>query len=227
VNRFGSLRDAPFGGQVLAVMVIHAVLASLAERMLTVNQLLAGEDLDGLFQLVDLMLLLVVVGCTVAFWVLGRSAAMRRTVLVYLAISTLSLGIECWDLVATLTDRPNSSEGAFALLWDTGLTWSKNILTFAVWYWFLDQGGPERRAGKEPSRPDLAFPQQTSAMDGWEDWKPGMLDYVFVAFTTSTAFSPTDTLFLSTRAKALCMLQAAISLVIIAMLAARVVNTLQ
>ena len=223
------IRPIPFGGQVLAIMVVHAIISWIAERSLTVTELLPSEEpeLESLIQSIDLGLLVLLALLSACFWALGRRLAFRRTILVYLVLATFALVVECSELVSTLTDRPADNEGAFALLWDAALTWTKNVLTFAVWYWFLDQGGPDRRHSAEPAPPDLAFPQQTASLPGWENWEPAMIDYVFVAFNTSTAFSPTDTLVLSHKAKFLCMIQAGISLVIIAMLAARVVNTIQ
>ena len=110
--------------------------------------------------------------------------------------------------------------------------WTTNILVFALWYWRFDAGGPhyrERRAG----HPDGAFlfPQMTmdtSALReaGQSQWSPNFVDYLFLAFTTSTALSPTDTPVLARWAKILMMLQAFTSLLILALLAARAVNIL-
>jgi hypothetical protein len=210
-------------------MALHAFIAGVLERNLTVTELLPAEEseLTWLYQSIDLVGLGFLALLCAGFWALGWRRAFRRTILVYLVLSTLTLVVECSDLISTMTARPSTNEGAFALLWDAALTWGKNVLTFTVWYWFLDQGGPDRRRSDDPGRPDFAFPQQTSDIPGWEKWRPGMFDYLFVAFNTSTAFSPTDTVVLSPTAKLLSMLQAAISLVIIAMLAARVVNTIQ
>jgi len=226
--RILGLQPIPFGGQALIVMAVHALLTTLAERSLTVSQFVAEEpDFQPFVNAVDLGGQVLVVALAFIFWILGWRRAFRRTILVYLVLTTLSLLTDCSDLVSTLTERTADTAGALDLLWDTALTWAFNVLTFTVWYWFLDQGGPDRRRSAEPGPPDLAFPQQTSDLKGWENWTPGLLDYLFVAFNTSTAFSPTDTVVLSRSAKVLCMLQASISLVIIAMLAARVVNTLQ
>lgn len=221
-------RPIPYGGQALVIMAVHALLTGLAAQSLTVTEFIAEEpELEELYASIDLAGLVVLLALGTLFWVVGWRRAFRRTILVYLILSTLALLIGCWDQVSTLTQRTSDTAGAFALLWDAVLTWATNVLTFAIWYWFLDQGGPDRRRGADPGPPDLAFPQQTAAIPGWEHWTPGLVDYLFVAFNTSTAFSPTDTLVLSTSAKVLCMLQAGVSLVIIAMLAARVVNTIQ
>ena len=116
---------------------------------------------------------------------------------------------------------------ALALLRDAALIWGANILTFALWYWSLDGGGPARRHPGRHASTDFAFPQQQQADDGAvEGWPPGFLDYLFVAFNTATAFSPTDTLVLSRRMKVLLMAQSLISLVVVAVLAARAINTI-
>ena len=116
------------------------------------------------------------------------------------------------------------------LLLSAGLLWLSNILVFASWYWRLDGGGPHQRA-LTSGHTDGAFlfPQMTMHPDaktlaGEEDWQPNFIDYLFLAFNTSTAFSPTDVPVLSRWAKALMMVQAFISLLIIALLAGRAVN---
>jgi hypothetical protein len=87
------------------------------------------------------------------------------------------------------------------------LLWASNILTFALWYWEVDGGGPLRRLlrGSPPST-DFAFPpQQQAALSGQKDldWSPELIDYVFLAFTSSSTFGPTDTLVMARRAKIL------------------------
>ena len=101
-----------------------------------------------------------------------------------------------------------------------------------MWYWRLDAGGPHQRE-LTPGHTDGAFlfPQMT--MDpaakiaaGEHNWEPNFVDYLFLAFNTSTALSPTDVPVLSRWAKILMMIQALISLLVIALLAARAVNIL-
>jgi hypothetical protein len=109
------------------------------------------------------------------------------------------------------------------------LIWVTNVVAFALWYWEIDRGGPFARMPEhehELERADLLFPQMTVDLPGWERWLPGFTDYLFVAFTAATAFSPTDTMPLSARAKTLMGIQSAISLLTIAVVAARAVNVL-
>lgn len=102
--------------------------------------------------------------------------------------------------------------------------WSSNILVFASWYWRLDGGGPnvrDRRKSHESGA--FLFPQMQIRT---KDWKPGFIDYLFLAFNTSTAFSPTDVPVLSRWAKVMMMIQSSISLGTIVILAGRAVNIL-
>jgi hypothetical protein len=110
--------------------------------------------------------------------------------------------------------------------------WVANILVFASWYWRLDGGGPNAR-DQQSAHEDGAFLFPQMVMDatlkkqmGEENWSPGFVDYLFLAFNTSTAFSPTDVPVLTRWAKVLMMVQSMISLTTVALLAARAVNIL-
>lgn len=106
------------------------------------------------------------------------------------------------------------------------MIWGINILVFAIWYWELDCGGPHARHVKRYTSTDFLFPQ--TAMPGADEttWSPRFMDYLFQAFNTSAAFSPTDVPILSRRAKGLTMAQATVSLVVVAVLISRAINTL-
>lgn len=119
-----------------------------------------------------------------------------------------------------------------ALLRSAGLLWVTNVLIFALWYWRLDAGGPnarDLRAGHPDGAfwfPQMALSPEERITTGYENWSPNFVDYLFIAFNASTALSPTDAPVLSRWAKLLMMLQAMISLTVIALLAARAVNIL-
>ncbi len=104
-----------------------------------------------------------------------------------------------------------------------GLLWVINLLVFALCYWELDGGGSARRppAGCFPT--DFLFPQQTDPRLN-AGWAPEFVDYLFLAFNTGTAFSPTDTMVLSRQAKLVMMAQATIALLTIGLVVARGVN---
>jgi hypothetical protein len=122
---------------------------------------------------------------------------------------------------------PKHREPPTTLLRSALALWVANILVFALWYWILDAGGPlkrERAQGRWHS--SFLFPQMLTQEGGDPSWSPHFMDYLFLAFNTSTAFSPTDTAVLSRWAKAGTMLQSLISLAIVVLLAARAVNIL-
>lgn len=110
------------------------------------------------------------------------------------------------------------------------LIWVTNVAAEALALWEVDRGGPfarDPRHGRRPGRPDLLFPQMTG-VPGWDAaaWRPSFTDYLFVAFTAATAFSPTDTMPLSARAKFMMTVAAGVSLLTLAVVAARAVNVL-
>src|SRR5262249_17662670 len=96
------------------------------------------------------------------------------------------------------------------LLRNAALIWISNVLVFAVWYWEIDADGPICRHSGPYRSNDLVFPQRQREGAG-DDWVPDFVDYLFLAFNSSTAFSPTDTLILSHRMKVLMMCQSVIS----------------
>lgn len=134
------------------------------------------------------------------------------------------------SLFLLLQSVPKKLEPPAVLLRSAAVLWGTNVLVFALWYWRLDAGGPHEREDRG-AHTDGAFffPQMMAGAPG-EDaangWYPWFLDYLFIAFCTSTAFSPTDTPVLSRWAKVLTMVQAMISLLCIAVLASRAVGML-
>lgn len=135
------------------------------------------------------------------------------------------------SLVLLVRALPTRQETPSELLLSAASLWITNILVFALWYWRLDAGGPNHR-DLRPGHPDGAFlfPQMMSdeakAATKTSLWSPNFVDYLFLAFNTSTALSPTDVPILSRWAKLLMMVQALISLTVIVLLAARAINIL-
>jgi hypothetical protein len=145
------------------------------------------------------------------------------------SVVTLSVAISLALLIRRL---PGHKDAPAVLLRSAASLWICNLLVFACWYWRLDAGGPHQRALRR-SHTDGAFLFPQMLLDpglrremGEDLWRPGFVDYLFLAFNTSTAFSPTDVPVLSRWAKVLMMVQASISLMTIAILAARAVNIL-
>jgi hypothetical protein len=159
----------------------------------------------------------------------GRS---RLNAIFGLAVSvalTLGLIISLSLLIRALIAHKPPPE---TLLASAASLWAANILVFALWYWRLDAGGPHQRDKRaRHSNGDFLFPQMMMSEKalkevGQQGWSPNFFDYLFLAFNTNTAFSPTDTAALTRLAKFLMMVQSVLSLMIIALLAARAVNIL-
>ncbi len=152
-------------------------------------------------------------------------------ILGYLAQGVVTLSLAA-SLVMLVLRLPGHKDTPAELLRAAAALWVSNMLVFASWYWRLDAGGPNQRDLLR-SHTDGAFLFPQMVLDpelrkemGEDEWRPGFVDYLFLAFNTSTAFSPTDVPVLSRWAKVLMMLQSAISLTAIAILAARAVNIL-
>jgi hypothetical protein len=131
------------------------------------------------------------------------------------------------SLIFLIQGIPKHAEAPKDLLRSASMLWVANILVFALWYWKLDAGGPMGRDNKADGlNSSFLFPQMLQQRDGDSSWTPHFMDYLFLAFNTSTAFSPTDTAVLTRWAKLGMMLQSLISLTIVILLAARAVNIL-
>jgi hypothetical protein len=122
--------------------------------------------------------------------------------------------------------RRSGEVGGLQLLASSIVVWVSNVLIFSLLYWRIDRGGPEARANNAGTRPDWLFPQTGAPEDAPPDWRPTFVDYLFLGFSTATAFSPTDALPLTSRAKMLMMLESTMSLGTIVVVASRAINIL-
>jgi hypothetical protein len=178
-------------------------------------------------------LLLAVVGALLipTAWARRRGMDRLTQILGYVltSIVTLDLIVSLGLLLAAL---PLHKELPKDLLRSASALWITNILVFASWYWRLDAGGPRARELRGVHTDGaFLFPQMTLNSEakremGEQSWSPGFVDYLFLAFNTSTAFSPTDSPVLSRWAKILMMIQSLISFATVVLLAARAVNIL-
>ena len=142
-------------------------------------------------------------------------------------VVALLTGAMIISVILLIVALPAHRESGFDLLISAVSLWGANILVFALWYWKIDAGGPHGRDEVSGhSEGAFLFPQMTMKADYVKGWSPNFIDYLFLAFNTSTAFSPTDAPILARWAKLLMMVQASISLTVIALLAGRVVNIL-
>jgi uncharacterized membrane protein len=154
-----------------------------------------------------------------------RSPRLRLLGMLLIGTASVANG---WSAVGLVTGIVQGHEGndAAALLVTAGNIWLTNVIVFALWYWELDRGGPAARAMALNPRPDFLFPEMTAPELAGAEWKPLFVDYLYVAFTNATAFSPTDTLPFSRWSKLAMMLQSTISLATGVLVIARAVNIL-
>jgi hypothetical protein len=131
-----------------------------------------------------------------------------------------------FELLKDIIGRSGPVSG-LALLSASIAVWCVNVLMFSLLYWQMDRGGPGGRASASRGRPDWSFPQESaSEEDVPPDWRPSYPDYLFLSFSTATAFSTTEVPPFTTRAKMFMMAEATVSLMTLALVAARAVNIL-
>ncbi|MEO5817185.1 MAG: hypothetical protein ABIT20_18090 [Gemmatimonadaceae bacterium] len=182
------------------------------------------------------------VATIVAMLVVGTQVARYRklrtaySVLSFSVLGVLTLGL-LWglgSLLLALKAQGKDPQNALDLLSSGAILWATNVIVFASWYWRLDAGGPSARERRDAHTegaflfPQMTYTAPTNPGEPPDEggWQPHFVDYLFVAFNTSTAFSPTDVPVLSKWAKAAMMIQAMISFTTVVLVAARAVNIL-
>src|SRR5919198_2316183 len=138
---------------------------------------------------------------------LGQLGLRRMVVFTLLALVSLANAFLLLAVIASLV-RGQERSGAQLLL-KAITVWGTNVITFGLWFWVLDRGGPVRRRRPSPPPPDFLFPQLDDPKLAAPGWEPHLLDYVYVAFTNAIAFSPTDVLPLTRLAKLLMLFESA------------------
>jgi uncharacterized membrane protein len=153
-----------------------------------------------------------------------ESRDMRQVSLALNGVIAVANAVSLGRLVNALLNG-SSTSGRQLILSSLGI-WLTNVVVFALLYWELDRRGPRARSIGEGAEPELLFPQMTLDQARFAAWMPYFEDYLYVSFTNSTAFSPTDTMPLSGRIKMAMLVQSLLSLVTIALVGARAVNIL-
>ena len=156
-------------------------------------------------------------------WAFKYKRVLVRLIVFVNAMFTLALLMHTNALLRVLFG--SAAHAIDVLILDVVLMAVSNVLIFSIWYWIIDPPGvDETRRDDEPWA--FLFPQRGSGLPHYESWVPHYADYLFVAFTTSFAFSPTDALPLTQRAKMLMLLQAAISVVTLTGIAGSAISIL-
>ncbi|MGZ8567351.1 MAG: hypothetical protein ACXWW5_01405 [Actinomycetota bacterium] len=158
-----------------------------------------------------------------------RTRAARRSTIALIAVMTLGTMAGVTLLIYDILNFQNlAAEGIDAtdLLGRGAAIWFTNVIVFSLWYWELDRGGPAERAAGSGVPPSFAFPENAMPEFAEAGWQPRYPDYLYLAFTNATAFSPTDTLPVRIWAKMAMLVQSAVSLVTAILVIAWSINDL-
>lgn len=154
-----------------------------------------------------------------------ESTWIRHVTLGLIALVTLANVTSMALLVHHLLDS-EVSQGR-RLIYSAVSVWLTNVIVYGLWFWEVDRGGPHRRASGEKLVIDLQFPQMENPDLAPEHWRPHFTDYLYTSFANGTSFAPADAMPLSFRMKVLFTTESIVSLVTIAVVAARAVNILR
>lgn len=210
-------KPEPRGQAVLAFLAICAIYLALPRNLV----------LGPIWLLPTLIVVLLVP--TVVSHRVGRQSLNRTLGFVINGITTLAL---IGSVILLVRALPTHRESPVQLLRSGGLLWLTNVIVFALWYWRLDGGGPTlRQKQKKFGSTSFLFPQMQIPHDERGQfecarWRPRFIDYLFVAFTQSSTFGPTDSPLLARWAKILAMVQIFISLTIVVLLISQAVGVL-
>ena len=210
-------KPEPRGQAVLAFLAISAIYLALPRNLVV-----------GPIWLLPTLIVILLVPTVVSHRV-GRQSLNRTLGFVINGITTLAL---IGSVILLVRALPGHRESPVRLLRSGGLLWLTNVIVFALWYWRLDGGGPTlRQKEKKFGSKSFLFPQMQIPHDERGEfacarWRPRFVDYLFVAFTQSSTFGPTDSPLLARWAKILAMVQILISLTIVVLLISQAVGVL-
>jgi hypothetical protein len=210
-------KPEPRGQALLAFLAICAIYLALPRDLIV-----------GPIWLLPTLIVVLLVPTVVSHRV-GKHSLNRVLGIIINGITTLALIGSVILLVRTL---PSQQQSPLQLLRSGGLLWLTNVIVFALWYWRLDGGGPIlRHKQKKFGSTSFVFPQMQIPHDERPEfacarWRPRFVDYLFVAFTQSSTFGPTDAPLLARWAKVLAMIQISLSLTIVVLLISRAVGVL-
>jgi hypothetical protein len=210
-------KPEPRGQAVLAFLAICAIYLALPRDLVV-----------GPIWLLPTLIVVLLVPTVVSHRV-GKQSLNRTLGFVINGITTLAL---IGSVILLVRALPGHRESPVRLLRSGGLLWLTNVIVFALWYWRLDGGGPTlRQQEKKFGSKSFLFPQMQIPHDergqfACARWRPRFIDYLFVAFTQSSTFGPTDSPLLARWAKILAMVQILISLTIVVLLISQAVGVL-
>jgi uncharacterized membrane protein len=205
----------------IALTLGFFIALSITLRIAAPNRSSLGPD--WLIPGIEIGLLLVLLAADPAR-VSGRRRWLRRLAITLVSLLTVAALVSTAVLITDLIRGGKVTESASNLLASGALIWLGNVLVFSLLYWLLDSGGPLARYRGEREYPDFAFTQQLSPELAPAGWRAQYADYLILALTTSTAFSPTDVMPMARWAKLTMAVQSLVSLTVVGLVIARAVN---
>jgi hypothetical protein len=214
------------GAWAVFMLVTIEALSGFLSSSLTVGKLTPNEDIlpsramyGAWVGIVILMLLI-----TVTLWLVNHRRRLRLAIFATNTLLTVQLFVATLLLVVRLLQSVKITVAV--LIGDALIIFLTNILIFALWYWFIDSANTHFFKTTDGVSWDFLFPQRQTNYPGYEAWVPHFFDYLFLAYSTSVAFSAADTLPLSRAAKILMITQSAISLIAITAVIGTAINIL-
>jgi hypothetical protein len=216
-TRLGRVSQSLVGGRSRWPVII-AVVVAIGLQLVLPDRFAPGHRAVPMLELVLLIALAVANPLSVR----RRALWLRWAMAVFTAIIT---GTNAWTAVRLVQQIvQGKQEDALILLTSGAAIWATNVIVFGLWYWQFDRGGPIARLSGARPYPDFSFPQRQSPDEAPSDWEPAFIDYLYLSYTNATAFSPTDVMPFTGRAKFFMMIQSAVSLVTVALVIARAIG---
>ena len=200
-----------------------AVVVAIVLQLVLPDRVVRGLGPRWLIPALEGALLVALTIANPAGRITKESVRLRSMSMTLIALISLANVIALGELINALLNHTKA--GGQTLVYASIPIWLTNVIVFGLWYWEIDRGGPAVRLRPDHRRPDFLFPQMSTPGSA-PGWTPKFFDYLYTSFTNATAFSPTDTMPLSSPAKQLMMLQSIASLLTVALVVSRAVNIL-
>jgi uncharacterized membrane protein len=202
---------------------VLAVVVAIALQVVLPTSLIQGLGPRWLIPAVEGVLLVALL-ITNPHQVDRAESNLRLLSLAMIAVITVANVVALGELIRALLDHTTAA--GRTLVFASVPIWLTNVIAFGLWYWEIDRGGVTARMLPGHRAPDFLFPQM-STPGAAPGWAPQFVDYLYTSFTNATAFSPTDTMPLTSRVKLLMMVQSLASLLTVALVISRAVNILR
>lgn len=209
----------------LAVLAVGGLHAALPSDLRSLPPELLGDSRWWYLVVISALLGVLVIGDPGR---IDREARwLRILTIVLVALISVDNAVEAIRLLVGILGAKPFTEDADKLLLSGAIIWASTVITFGLWYWVVDRGGAVARANDTDIPPAFVFPEMLNPQYVLAGWYPKFVDYLYLSFTTATAFSPTDVSAIKPWAKLTMMLEESISLMLAILVVARAVNIMR